>query len=316
MRHTSAWTLLIVVAALGFTVGPALAWTGTGGEPTFLEWWQSRFGVSSNPNSYDLNGDFPNAPYSWGATGDETALSGLSAYSWFDGWSGYTYLQIEYSGWDAHSDFGIYDVSDSGEGEPDGYAAYTGSGNNAPAQTDLARSNAGLVKIFDASKLPGSYYPGPPNPTAPTWGPSNTFVVPKGEFGFWFDCRANSPNVNQGIWFTNPLLNDAVDDNNAEPDNDVGSGTAFTPYQQCRVFQHPEYAPGWGWILAWEDWDASQIEYQNQPRTEVDYQDLIVSFVRLDDSYTAHPPTPEASTWLLLLATGAVGGWIRRRRND
>jgi hypothetical protein len=32
--------------------------------------------------------------------------------------------------------------------------------------------------------------------------------------------------------------------------------------------------------------------------------------------YKAPPPTPELGTWALLLATGALGGWVRRRRTD
>ena len=47
-----------------------------------------------------------------------------------------------------------------------------------------------------------------------------------------------------------------------------------------------------------------------------DFQDLIVSFVALDANYQEHfrDDSPELGTWALLLATGALGGWIRRRR--
>jgi len=302
---------------LGVLIVAFIAWSGAAfaAEPTLLQWWQGMFGSSSLPNNYDLNGDFPNAPYASGWN-DEAALANLTSHSWWDGWAGYTYLHVEYAGWQSHTDFGIYDVSDVGESASDTYTAYPGTtwgGNNAPAQTDAARLAAGLVEIFDGGDSPGTYYPGSPKASPPPWDASNTFTVPEDEFGFWLDSRADTANVSQGIWFTNPLLNDAVDDTRGEKDNDVGDLT--TPYQQCRVFQHPDYDTGWGWIMAWADWDVSQVEYQNNMTYEPDWNDLIVSLVRLDQNYNANfEDSPELGTWALLLCTGALGGWIRRRR--
>lgn len=283
MRYSRLlWLGMMLVAVVAWSGDAYALWdgieghgSGTGGEPTLDEWWEYRFGVGSNPNNYDLNGNFPNNPpgYNWGVGGDEIALGNLGSVEWLNGWYSYTYLEVEYSGWETASSFGYYDYSGD-EGA-------------------MARNT---TPIFTGIDSDGTRYP----------SPSGSWTVPTGYFGFWMDVT-NSPFLSQygGMWYTGYAHNDAVDGGTG-PDNEG-------LYQQCRVFQHPEYDGGWGWILAWADWDGSQIEAQGQATTEPDFQDLIVSFVALDE-YGKEHPVPELGTWTLLLATGAFGGWIKRRR--
>jgi hypothetical protein len=111
--------------------------------------------------------------------------------------------------------------------------------------------------------------------------------------------------------------------NYTEPNKpqDVVGGNNTAPQEVRQTAQ----AEGLGWYqydnFVWE----GTIEF---PKTEVmfsDYTDFsffCATWCTNNDTYgdgiqyEAPPPVPELGTWALLLATGALGGWVRRRRRD
>jgi len=78
---------------------------------------------------------------------------------------------------------------------------------------------------------------------------------------------------------------------------------------------------GWNQVdnFVWEGW----VEFPASEVTFADWEDFsffVATWCTNNHTYgnglqyTAPPPTPELGTWALLLATGALGGWVRRRR--
>jgi len=139
----------------------------------------------------------------------------------------------------------------------------------------------------------------------------------------------------------------SIDDTSFPPSGNWGfyyttsAGTFYSDNAwDAQVFEHPRWNTGYGWVVGWEDqtgrdhtrfedpnsdddWsDMGTFAYHNTGYAfeEPDYQDLVITFRRAtygsDGPYTPGDNSPEPGTWILLLATGAVGGLLRRRRKD
>ena len=106
---------------------------------------------------------------------------------------------------------------------------------------------------------------------------------------------------------------------------DYTEPNVWSPNTSPQEVRQTYQAEGSGWLeydnFVWE----GTIEF---PKTEVmfsDYTDFsffCATWCTNNDTYgdgityRLPPPVPELGTWALLLATGALGGWVRRRRKD
>jgi len=70
-----------------------------------------------------------------------------------------------------------------------------------------------------------------------------------------------------------------------------------------------------GFSLATDVWTAT-VSKAPAPPSGIAYAQTDGAAPDQGIHYGALPPVPEVGTWTLLLATGALGGWMRRRRRD
>lgn len=284
MRIRTLMGLIVLVLVFAAFAGPASA-----AEPTVYQWWVATFGADASwadvntwAGNYVLNGTSWR-PQLYQDPDDSSGAYDLTTYMWTDGWdTKEVKLQVEYAGWASGNRFGFFDVSDA---------------DDTPADT--------WVAMTDYELFPGSA----------TAGATTTFTVPDGLFGFWLDSTKKG-GQNGGVWYTDPQYNNPVLDDRAEPDNRVGesvgpTGDTAPPFMQAVVMEYPSVAlpsQNWtGWIIAWADWDLSQIEYHSA--NEADYNDMVVSIVR-----TPELP-PSALLMLSMLPLGLTYLRGRRRRD-
>ena len=104
----------------------------------------------------------------------------------------------------------------------------------------------------------------------------------------------------------------------------VGSYTEGTSYSTIPTSMGGQVPGQSSWLQrsnwVWEgyiEFPVSEFDFDNINTVEVAYGMWCANnHTAGDHVYGANPPTPELSTWALLLATGALGGWVRRRRKD
>ena len=311
MRHYSLWTVLIVIAALGLTVGSAVA------ETSVYQWWQNTSRGDTNNFWLDFSTDGDN---STGKHSNGHYENGL----WYNG-DGYACIQVEWAGNQDYNHFGWF----GGYINAGVYTAInTDTGGNRVAQKtwdldgDSTSETYGLYEIFSGSddETTGAWY-------SPTGDLDWDWKNPPDFWGFYLDANEST------YFYSRYALNAAY----ASKPNEANGA------HQLQVFDDPAGGTsnstletsedGFQWVLCWEDlgpgsWgggDHTTFDYGGSPGsnhigdqaapTEPDYQDMILTFKRIgpwdDPNFT-----PEPGTWLLLLASGAIGGWIRRRRND
>jgi len=326
MRHSGLWTLLIVIATVGLTVGPALA-----AEDSVYDWWLSEFGTALV--QYDLDTDSNSTTGGGGSGGYYGAgfdADGDDAADYWGVWhngDAYSEIEIELSGWDNVTSFGWYGWDLSGST----YTAIDDTTRNNYTISPILHGTTsfGLYEIFSGSDAQNATW----TSVTDSWFNDHTYDAPE-MWGFYLKG-------NDGYWFSEWALNDRT-----------GS---YQNQRSLEVFDYPGHeTTGTKWVLGWEveeraGWDddgwnydgdiynmndhyafemwgapvspdgglGNAKPYDNDNTTaEPDYQDMILSFERLE--YTQHDwdNSPELGTWALLLCTGALGGWIRRRRTD
>jgi len=292
-RDGPMWLIGALAVVFVLSAGPAMAETWDPGdpEPSFAEWWndvnQFNYDGFSGPNWDDIYG--VECYHRW-LNFDDADLHYRNGV-WWNG-DGYSTLEIEFTGSYTSHSFGWYPITD-------GY-------NPDATDPDPSYTRGALQQLWSGSATPGSSVIF--TPTTHYWG----FYYSAGGRTFYSDYNLN---------------------------------TSYNKSRNVQVFSDPSWARGYGWVLGWEDQTSSQwghqwewftdpdgdtdmsdmgtISYKNPYTTsdltqyEPDYQDLVVTFRRgeLIDGYVATPgPVPEPATWVLLIATGAIGVIRRRRR--
>lgn len=244
-------------------------------------------------------------------------------------------LVVEKAGFAATNVFGWYgwwDISPDSSDAISGQTPVTGASNwygDTQITYGTSTHTLGLYTIYDGAATPSS-------DTWSTWwdgwfnekttpGESTTGTYPE-RWGFWLsteDSRdhdidnvdVDGDGYDDGtVWLSEWLQNDGSYD-----------GSSYSDRVYLEVFNDPRGYLGASWALAWEDrniHDDSQYgsdfesdAAMNDRDREADYQDMILRFAMVDDE-TDIPEVPEPGTWVLLLATGAFGGWLKRRRES
>lgn len=161
-------------------------------------------------------------------------------------------------------------------------------------------------------------------------------------WGFWLSTNDSDDYGNQ-VWLTQWAWNQGYDPSTSGSVTTYPSGGDGPDYAKdpdktgvfCEVFQDTKMPFGRGWVLAWEDRDdptafsgnyypATSYEFEdntaNNPdydfHGEADFNDMILRFGMVDETTGELPEVPEPGTWVLLLATGAFGSWLKRRRES
>ena len=289
LRHYG-WTVMVVTAVIAVALcsSPAQAT-----ELTVYEWWTSVMGwdeADMDLENYDDEGD----------THHNDLDNDEDPGTWVNG-DALTHICVQYAGYAGNNTFGWYRWEDGG-GDPTNNWGGDGGANDQIV----------YYPIFDASATT-------PSDGDEWWSTMTGGTVPWPEptqWGFYIDTN----------W-----------DGSAYEDT-FHSEDSENSYRHLEVF----WDQGWSgtndgqlqaYVLAWEDlpnasWsgdhtdfegmtDGHLYNYGGDPPANPDYNDMIVRFQRYDGDAGDDPPreAPEAGTWLLLLATGAFGGWIKRRRN-
>lgn len=277
--------VIVTLVAVVISVAPALANTA---EPSFAQWWNDTKDWDDIYGRYCfqewLNFDDQHSHYRRGI--------------WGNG-DGFSELEIELTSNLDNQVFGWYTRT--------GYDDGTTPGT--------------LYQIFSGGADAGA--------TWNTLGDSNWVSTSPAYWGFYYQVAGKT-------YYSDPDLNNS---------------TNWDYGVRAEVFSHPRYYDGYAWAIGWEDGDIPNNngtqdhcffedpagdgndnpdpDYGNMTdlgtkawgmdglttANEPDFQDLVVTFRRCEEGTTYTPEVPEPGTWILLLASGAVGSFIRRRRS-
>jgi len=285
LRHHSLTLLVAGIALVTLAVAPAFA----GDSYSVYDWWMLQ-GWSA-PGSGDLVTDSDdlnvNGAGYHGATGD--------LGTWQDG-DALSNMRVEYAGYASQNSFGWYEY-DGGS---------WGSGNIV------------LHEIFDGSATSGSSW----TSVSDGWYGDHTYNRPD-QWGFYIHTPEGD------TWYSEWSL------------NSYESTTDDTAHRRhFEVFDHPVLSDAWVLCMedlganSWHGYDASDFETYNTStnnplfswgrghtgsstnQEEPDFQDMILTFQRVEYQQGDWDNSPELGTWMLLLATAAFGGWLKRRRKE
>jgi len=277
--------------------------------------WDDKYGTSTSDAWRDFSQDTDGSPahshYQNGIWNNGDAFSELELEL-----TSSNQLSSQSFGWFGWDSSGSGSAIDDGTGE--GYQGNVSLSLDIDGDGTSETDTFGLYQVFSGSDGMGT-----------TWqSPTNSFGALLPDYwGFWYKntTKDYDPGTSgsQRTVYSRWQLN---------PDN-----TSWNFHDhRAEVFEHPRWNTGYGWVICWEggtDWAKGNHDHTyfdqhdplgdvagSYPTYEPDYNDMVITFRRAtygsDGPYTPGDNSPEPGTWILLLATGAVGGLLRRRRKD